>query len=148
MNLMVSFISGVVMAWGLCISRMIDPKKVIGFLDIFGRWDPTLAFVMAGALLVSMISFRFILKREKPLCGECYTLPQKKEIDAPLVACAILFGIGWGLSGFCPAPAVASLAFGFPRSVIFVLSMFAGMILYQSILERQRGKQRGNKFYF
>ena len=140
MNLIVSFISGAVMAWGLCISQMINPAKVIGFLDIFGRWDPTLAFVMTGALLVSVVSFRFILKREKPLCGECYTLPQKKEIDAPLITGAILFGIGWGLSGFCPAPAVASLAFGLPRSVIFVFSMFAGMILYQSIFERHRGK--------
>jgi len=136
MNLAVSFISGVVMAWGLCISQMINPAKVIGFLDIFGRWDPTLAFVMAGALLVSMISFRFILKREKPLCGECYALPEKKEIDRALVAGAIIFGIGWGLSGFCPAPAVASLAFGLPRSVIFVLAMSAGMILYQFLFRK------------
>ncbi len=139
-SLAVSFISGVVLAWGLCISQMINPAKVIGFLDVFGRWDPTLAFVMAGALLVSMISFRFVLKREKPLCGECYTLPQKKEIDAPLVAGAIIFGIGWGLSGFCPAPAVASLAFGLPQSLVFVLSMFAGMILYQLVFEPRRGK--------
>ena len=140
MNLVVSLIAGVVMALGLCVSQMINPAKVIGFLDVFGRWDPTLAFVMVGALLVSMISFRFALKREKPICGECYSLPNKQEIDAPHVAGAILFGIGWGLSGFCPAPAVASLAFGRPQSVIFVLAMSAGMMLYQFVFERHRGK--------
>ncbi len=140
MNLVVSLIAGVVMALGLCVSQMINPAKVIGFLDVFGRWDPTLAFVMVGALLVSMISFRFALKREKPICGECYSLPNKQEIDAPLVAGAILFGIGWGLSGFCPAPAVASLAFGLPQSVIFVLAMRAGMMLYRFVFESRRGK--------
>jgi len=140
MNLVVSLIAGVVMALGLCVSQMINPAKVIGFLDVFGRWDPTLAFVMVGALLVSMISFRFALKREKPICGECYSLPNKQEIDAPLVAGAILFGIGWGLSGFCPAPAVASLAFGLPQSVIFVLAMSAGMMLYRFVFESRRGK--------
>lgn len=119
------------MGWGLSLSEMINPAKVVGFLNIFGSWDPSLAFVMGGALLITIISFRFILKRQKPLFANELSLPTKTKIDLRLIGGAALFGIGWGLSGFCPAPAIASLAYGNLKSIIFILSMLAGMYIFE-----------------
>ncbi|MCR4336365.1 MAG: YeeE/YedE family protein [Candidatus Omnitrophica bacterium] len=145
MSFISSFLAGIVMAWGLCISQMVNPAKVIAFLDIFGRWDPSLALVMVGALLVTTISFRLILRREKPVYEKQFFLPVKKEIDPKLIFGSILFGIGWGLSGFCPAPAIAGLAFGIKKSIVFVTFMLIGMILYKLIFEKNETTCGGSK---
>ena len=107
---LVSLISGLLFGFGLALSGMVSPGKVIGFLDLTGNWDPSLAFVMGGGVLVTLISFRFILKRSTPLFGGEFKLPTKKDLDKRLVVGAILFGLGWGLGGLCPGPALSSLA--------------------------------------
>ena len=131
MNALVALISGIIMGLGLCISQMANPAKVIAFLDVFGNWDPSLALVMAGALFVSTIAFRFILKRQKPVYDGQFSLPDKKEVDIQLMAGSALFGVGWGLAGFCPGPAFASLAYGVYEPFIFVGSMLLGMVLHR-----------------
>jgi uncharacterized protein len=126
-----ALIAGMIFGVGLAVSEMINPAKVLAFLDIAGRWDPSLALVMAGALAVTFVSFRLILKRPAPLLEGRFELPTAKEIDRPLLAGAALFGIGWGLVGFCPGPAIASLAFGLEESVVFVAAMVVGAWVYQ-----------------
>jgi len=128
MYILMSFVSGFVMAIGLCVSGMINPQKVVGFLDIFGHFDPTLAFVMAGALSVAAIGFRLV-GGSKPFLCDCFDLPKKTKIDAPLVVGAVLFGIGWGLAGFCPGPAIVGVGLGLSKAVIFVFAMLVGMFL-------------------
>jgi len=125
-----SFVSGVLFGAGLTISQMVNPRKVTDFLDFFGNWDPSLAFVMGGALLVTALGFRIVLRRDHPLFVAEFHLPPGKRIDAPLVGGAALFGVGWGLAGFCPGPAVASLAYGLWQSVVFVAAMVIGMLLW------------------
>jgi uncharacterized membrane protein YedE/YeeE len=112
---------------------MVDPAKVIGFLDIAGAWDPTLAFVMGGALVVAIPAFRPVLKRPRPLLAEGFALPTKKDVDAPLLAGAAIFGVGWGLGGFCPGPAVTALASGLVPVFAFVAAMVVGMALHKRI---------------
>ena len=120
------------MSLGLIISGMVNPQKVIGFLDLFGKFDLTLAFVMAGALSVSAIGYRWG-GCSKPLLCECFDLPKKKKIDAPLILGATIFGIGWGLAGFCPGPALVGLGLGLPKAVVFVFSMLMGMFLARKL---------------
>ena len=127
MYLFISFLSGLVMSMGLVISGMINPRKVIGFLDIFGHFDATLAFVMAGALGVAFIGYRW--RCSKPLLCECFDLPKKNKMDTPLILGSAIFGIGWGLAGFCPGPALVGVGLGYPKAIIFVLAMLAGMFL-------------------
>jgi uncharacterized membrane protein YedE/YeeE len=124
-----SLVVGVIFGIGLTVSEMINPARVIGFLDITGRWDPTLAFVMAGALAVTLPLFRFILRRPRPLLDHQFYLAAKSEIDRPLIIGAAIFGIGWGLAGFCPGPAFAGLASANPGVFLFVASMIAGQWL-------------------
>ena len=128
MFIVMAFISGLIMSLGLIISGMVNPQKVIGFLDIFGNFDPTLVFVMAGALIVTSIGFCWI-GCSKPLLCENFDLPKKNQIDSPLIAGAIIFGIGWGLAGFCPGPAIVGMGFGIFKVAIFVSFMVAGMFL-------------------
>lgn len=116
------------MSLGLIISGMVNPNKVIGFLDIFGNFDPTLAFVMAGALSITAIGYR-ILGCSKPLLCEAFELPKKNKIDMPLIVGAAVFGIGWGLAGFCPGPSLVGIGLGLQNAVIFVCSMLMGMFL-------------------
>jgi uncharacterized membrane protein YedE/YeeE len=125
--------SGLLFGAGLAISGMMDPAKVIGFLDFAGDWDPTLAMVMAGALAVTVPIFRLSKGRPKAWSGDAIALPGRRDIDARLVGGAALFGIGWGLAGFCPGPAVAALSTGLPEVSAFVLAMLAGMGLYKVI---------------
>jgi uncharacterized protein len=127
-----ALVSGLVFGLGLAVSEMINPAKVIAFLDFAGRWDPSLAFVMAGALAVAAISFRLILRRPAPLLGGRFNVSALTAIDRPLLAGAALFGVGWGLTGFCPGPALASLAFGAAKSLAFVAAMLAGAWLYHA----------------
>ncbi|MDQ3376124.1 MAG: YeeE/YedE family protein [Actinomycetota bacterium] len=122
--------SGLVFGLGLAVSGMMDPARVIGFLDVAGDWDPTLAFVMGGALLVAVPAYRFIPRRGRPLLEEEFSLPEKKAVDAPLVGGSALFGVGWGLVGFCPGPAIAALGTGFVPVFAFVAAMLAGMALH------------------
>jgi len=122
--------SGLVFGLGLAVSGMMNPARVIGFLDVAGDWDPTLAFVMGGALLVAVPAYRFIPRRGRPLLEEEFSLPEKKAIDTPLVGGSALFGVGWGLVGFCPGPAIAALGTGFVPVFAFVAAMLAGMALH------------------
>ena len=127
--LVTSFIIGAIFGFGLSLSEMVDPARVIGFLDITGRWDPTLLFVMGGALAVTLPAFRWILRRTAPFLEKNFSLPTKRRIDAPLIFGAALFGTGWGLGGFCPGPALASLATGSAAVALFVVAMIGGQWL-------------------
>jgi uncharacterized membrane protein YedE/YeeE len=121
---------GFIFGLGLAISGMMNPAKIIGFLDVAGRWDPTLAFVMGGALLVAVPAYRLILGRRRPVLESGYSLPTTTRPDAPLVLGSALFGVGWGLVGFCPGPAVAAVVTGLPAVLGFVAAMVTGMALY------------------
>ena len=132
----VALFSGALFGVGLVVSGMADPRKVIGFLDFAGDWDPTLALVMGGALLVTLPAFRLILKRPRPVLADGFSLPTKSAVDRRLVGGSVLFGIGWGLSGFCPGPAVAALSTGLTPVLAFVASMMAGMAVYAWVFDR------------
>jgi uncharacterized membrane protein YedE/YeeE len=123
---LVSLLSGTLFGVGLAISQMINPNKVTGFLDILGHWDPSLSFVMIGALCVTFISFRWVLKRPKAVCGIDFQLSKRTQLDKALIGGAAIFGIGWGISGYCPGPAVASLGLGSIEALVSVVSIFAG----------------------
>ena len=124
-----SLVLGILFGLGLSISEMTDPARVIGFLDIAGRWDPTLMCVMGGALAVTLPLFPWIQKRQKSLLGEPLQLPSQTHIDTRLIIGAAIFGIGWGLAGLCPGPALANLTSTSPGIVLFVLAMIAGQWL-------------------
>jgi uncharacterized membrane protein YedE/YeeE len=138
--ILVSLLAGLVFGAGLAVSQMVDPAKVLGFLDFgaisSGGWDPSLALVMAGALAVAAVGFRLADVRARPVCGPAFDLPVRKHVDARLVAGALTFGMGWGLVGYCPGPAIASLAYGLGETAIFVLAMLAGMTAYRLAFER------------
>ena len=129
MNKLISLLSGIIFGIGLVISEMINPQKVLGFLDIFGNWDPSLAFVMVGALIVSLPTFHIIKNKEKPLLEKKFDYSYNKNIDQRLILGSILFGVGWGLAGLCPGPAISSLALLNFYSMSFVISMFLGFYL-------------------
>ncbi|MBN9491167.1 MAG: YeeE/YedE family protein [Alphaproteobacteria bacterium] len=129
MNIVASLVCGLIFGAGLVISGMTQPAKVLGFLDIFGRWDPTLAFVIAGAIAVSAAGFALARRAGAPVFAARHLWPTRKDIDRPLVAGALLFGVGWGLVGLCPGPAVVNIATLSPRLLLFVLAMIAGMAL-------------------
>lgn len=139
MQALAAFAAGLIFGLGLIVSGMADPYKVIGFLDLAGRWDPSLAFVMAGAILVGAVAYHFAEKRGTPVFGGAMRLPTTRDIDRRLVLGSTVFGIGWGLAGYCPGPALVSLGSGQDKAVVFVLAMVAGMALYE-LLERYRGQ--------
>jgi hypothetical protein len=122
---------------GLIISGMTNPSKVIGFLDLAGAWDPSLAFVMGGAILIGAGAFSIAKKRQRSLLGAPMRLSSATKLDNRLLLGSLVFGIGWGLSGFCPGPAVVTAAAGQPKALIFVASMLAGMAIY-SMIERRK----------
>ncbi len=137
LRLGVGLLSGALFGLGLAVSGMADPAKVVGFLDVAGDWDPTLAFVMGGAILVAGPAFRLIFRRRRPVLAGDFDLPVKTEVDARLVGGSALFGVGWGLSGFCPGPAVVALVPALAAGVVpvfaFVAAMVAGMAIYERI---------------
>ncbi len=133
LRILVNLFAGALFGLGLAVSGMVDPAKVIGFLDVAGDWDPTLAFVMGGALLVTIPAFRLIFKRPRPVLVDEFELPTKKGLDTRLLEGSALFGVGWGLSGFCPGPAVTALATGLTPVFAFVVAMIAGMAIYKWI---------------
>jgi len=118
--------SGALFGSGLAVSSMTDRQVVLGFLDVLGDWDPTLAFVMAGAVIVTAVFFRLVLKRGRPALGGSFRLPQRQDLDARLIAGAAIFGVGWGLAGFCPGPALVGVAAGLVDAWIFLPAMLAG----------------------
>lgn len=122
----VSLIAGAVFGLGLSIAEMTNPLKVLSFLDLAGDWDPSLAFVMGGAVLLTMLAFRFVLRRPNPLFGERFYLPTLTQIDRRLLWGSTLFGIGWGLAGYCPGPALATALSGNTETWLFVPAMLAG----------------------
>jgi uncharacterized membrane protein YedE/YeeE len=130
-----ALMAGLIFGIGLIVSGMTNPAKVIGFLDLAGSWDPSLAFVMGGAILVGVVAFGFARKRERSLLGAVMRLPTATNIDRRLVMGSLAFGAGWGLAGYCPGPALASLASGGVKPMIFTLAMLAGMALFE-VLDR------------
>ena len=129
-NVAVSFVCGLIFGLGLVISQMSNPAKVLNFLDFAGAWDPSLAFVMGGAVVVAAIGFGLARSWKTPLLAESFHLPSKTKIDARLLCGAALFGIGWGLVGFCPGPALTALAFGKREPLLFVAAMIVGMVVF------------------
>lgn len=132
-NGIAALVAGFVFSLGLGISGMTQPQKVVGFLDLFGNWDPSLIFVMVGAILVHFMTYRVIRKRKSPLLCADWHVPTKKEVTPALIFGSLLFGVGWGLGGFCPGPAVTSLASFQVRPLVFVASMLLGMFLFRAL---------------
>jgi len=130
MSIAFALAAGLVFGVGLIISGMTDPAKVIGFLDVAGRWDPSLAFVMGGAILVGFFAFRLAGRRGRTFLGGALHLPNRRDIDLRLIGGSLIFGVGWGLAGFCPGPALVSFASGVDQAAVFVLAMLGGMLAY------------------
>ncbi|MHC6053142.1 DUF6691 family protein [Ralstonia solanacearum] len=137
MAIFIAWVAGLLFGAGLMVSGMANPAKVLGFLDLAGRWDPSLAFVMAGAILVGTVAFFIARRRGRSLLGLPLQLPASTAITARLVLGSAAFGIGWGLAGFCPGPALVALGAGAPKAWGFVAAMLAGMAVF-SALERRR----------
>ena len=131
-----SLVSGLIFGIGLIVSGMTDPAKVLNFLDFTGTWDPSLAFVLGGAVAVTLLGYQIVHRGSRPMFAEQFYLPQSREIDRPLIAGAVIFGIGWGLGGFCPGPAVTSLSLHAPGTLVFLPSMLIGMWLAQRVKNR------------
>ena len=136
MNRLSEFLIGLLFGWGLLISGMTNPGKVLGFLDLAGAWDPSLAFVMGGAVLVGLLGFTVAKKRTRSFLGSAMHLPTARDIDRRLVLGSLTFGAGWGLAGFCPGPALVAMGAGIPEAALFVVSMIVGMLLFE-MLERR-----------
>lgn len=128
--------SGIVFGFGLSLSGMLNPVRVQGFLDVFGNWDPSLGFVLGGAVAVAFIGIQVMKRMRHPTFDHSFHVPTNRKIDAPLVIGSALFGLGWGISGFCPGPAVASLSVGIPQTMLFVLSMLIGMTVHDRAWSR------------
>jgi uncharacterized membrane protein YedE/YeeE len=127
------FFSALLFGLGLGISGMTRPSKIIGFLDVAGKWDPSLVFVMVGAIAVHSITFRLITKRKSPVLATNFKIPKSRQIDLPLILGAVLFGAGWGLGGFCPGPAIVAWASRGGSVLVFLLSMLAGIYFYHCV---------------
>jgi uncharacterized membrane protein YedE/YeeE len=142
MQILIAFLVGLLFGIGLIVGGMTNPAKVQGFLDLAGSWDPSLAFVMGGAVLVGLVAFRFAGKRERSLLGEAMRLPTARQVDRRLVLGGLTFGIGWGLAGYCPGPALASLALG-GKPLVFSIAMVAGMIVFELLERLPKARRRG-----
>jgi len=129
MRVLSSLIIGVIFGLGIVIGGMANPAKVVNFFDIVGTWDPSLAFVMGGALAVTMVGYRLVLRRSEPVFGGGFALPTRSDIDARLLGGSVVFGIGWGIAGFCPGGSIPTLGTGRVEVLVFVAAMIAGMAL-------------------
>lgn len=138
-SLLSAFVVGLIFGLGLLVSGMANPEKVLGFLDLAGAWDPSLALVMAGAIAVGFIAFRWTAGRERSLLGEPLRLPIRRDLDSRLIFGGLGFGVGWGLAGFCPGPALVALGAGETKALVFVLAMLAGMGIYELLERRESG---------
>jgi uncharacterized membrane protein YedE/YeeE len=144
MKVFMALLAGLLFGLGLILSGMTDPSKVLGFLDLAGDWDPSLAFVMGGALLIGSLVFPLAVKRPKSILGDAMRLPTATQIDRRLVLGGLTFGVGWGLAGYCPGPALASLAQGGTKPLLFFIAMLAGMALFE-VLERMKSRPANNR---
>ena len=131
------FFSGLIFGIGLILAGMTEPLKVKGFLDLAGAWDPSLAFVMAGAIALAAVAFALAKRRQRSWTGTPFDIPTNRSIDGRLVAGGILFGIGWGIGGFCPGPALVALGSGMGAAGIFVAAMLVGMVAHDKLLDRR-----------
>jgi len=143
MTIFSALMAGLLFGIGLIASGMTDPSKVLGFLDLAGNWDPSLAFVMGGAIIIGSLVFPFATKRSKSVLGSPMRLPTATTIDRRLVLGGLTFGVGWGLAGYCPGPALASLTHGGAKSWVFVVAMLGGMVLFE-LTERLKVKVESN----
>jgi uncharacterized membrane protein YedE/YeeE len=139
MSTFTAFIAGLAFGLGLIVSGMANPAKVLGFLDLAGRWDPSLALVMAGAIGVGVVGFAIAGRRKETFLATRLSLPQSRDIDRRLVLGSVGFGVGWGLGGFCPGPALVALGAGYPKAMVFVIAMIAGMLVFEMI-EKARAR--------
>ncbi|MCK9554147.1 DUF6691 family protein [Aquamicrobium sp.] len=133
MPIVMALLIGAIFGSGIAISGMASPAKVLNFFDVAGAWDPSLAFVMGGALAVAFVGYRLVLKRPAPLFDVKFHLPTRRDIDAELVGGSALFGIGWGIAGFCPGGSVPALGLGEPDALVFVVSMLAGIMIARGL---------------
>ena len=133
----VALLSGVLFGLGLVVSGMTQPQKVIGFLDLFGNWDPSLAFVMVGAIGVHFVAYQFASSKSSPFFADAFHVPTNKDINKPLLVGAALFGVGWGLGGYCPGPAITSLVTFSPEVIGFVVAMTIGMFVQDIFVKRR-----------
>jgi uncharacterized protein len=133
-QLATAFLAGVLFAFGLGVGGMTQPARVIGFLDFAGRWDPSLAFVMSGAVVTYAVLFRLVRRRKRPMLAAAFSIPTRRDVDGRLLAGAALFGVGWGLAGYCPGPGIVSLAAGTAPVVVFVTAMVAGMAIADAVV--------------
>jgi len=129
MRALAALLCGSIFGVGLAVARMTVPTVVLGFLDVFGHFDPTLIFVLCGAVVTTTLVFPLVLRRQRPLLAGAFELPTSRLIDAPLLLGAAIFGVGWGLAGYCPGPALVALAAGVPTAFVFVPAMLAGMLI-------------------
>ena len=136
MQKFIPLLAGVIFGIGLAISGMTKPQKVIGFLDIFGNWDPTLLFVMVGAIIVHFIGYKLVLKRPSPLFAVKFHVPTRQDINPRLLGGAAVFGMGWGLGGYCPGPAVASITTGWSTVSTFIIFMIVGMFVFNKLFTK------------
>jgi uncharacterized protein len=140
MTVFTSLLAGLVFGLGLIVSGMANPAKILGFLDLSGSWDPSLAFVMAGAIAVGLIAFAMAGKRTVSILGADMKLPTARHIDRRLVGGSLLFGIGWGVAGFCPGPGLVALGMGEAKAAVFVAAMLAGMALFEGLERRKKSR--------
>jgi uncharacterized protein len=138
MNRIIEFFVGLLFGIGLLVSGMTDPGKVLGFLDLAGAWDPSLAFVMGGAILVGVIAFTVAKQRTQTFLGDALHLPTSRDIDHRLVVGSVLFGAGWGLAGFCPGPGLVAMGAGELKAALFVAAMMVGMLAFEILDRRAR----------
>ncbi len=131
-----SLATGIILGVGLAVSQMMNPAKVLAFLDFAGDWDPTLAFVMAGAVLAAIPGFAWTKRRTGPVLAGSFRIPDRRDVDARLIAGATIFGVGWGFAGFCPGPALAALGTGLTEVFVFAAAMIAGMLLFRLVPSR------------
>lgn len=141
MTLLIAAVSGLLFGLGLILAGMANPAKVLGFLDLAGPWDPSLALVMAGAIAVGLVAFSLARRRSLSWLGEPMRLPAAGDIDRRLVLGGLAFGIGWGLAGFCPGPALVATAMGQGKAIVFTIAMVAGMLVFEA-LEKRRAARR------
>ncbi|HWP18454.1 MAG TPA: DUF6691 family protein [Burkholderiaceae bacterium] len=139
MHVVAAFVAGLVFGLGLIVSGMADPAKVLGFLDLAGAWDPSLVFVMAGALAVAVVAFALARRRTATYLGLPMSLPSAGQVDRRLVAGGLVFGVGWGIAGFCPGPGLVALGLGKVEAAVFVAAMLAGMALFELLERRPAG---------
>jgi hypothetical protein len=130
LRVLAALISGVLFGSGLALSGMVDPARIRGFLDVTGHWNPSLGFVLVGAVIVATIGYRLSLKLARPVLDDRFHLPTRTKIDLPLLAGSAIFGIGWGLAGLCPGAAITALSIGIPQTFLFVVAMLVGMVIH------------------